>query len=221
LKRFRLRTIFIALLGILVPLVLIHIPAVALEGQAVLQFAPSELELTPDAQGKVNIFVQNVQNLYGIEFQLAFDPEIIEVIDADPGEDGVQVWPADWWKEGFVAVNEVNNETGRINFAATLLRPAQPVTGTRAIAVVPFAARKTGSSALSVESAILSTRNAETIPFTKQTGKIVVQLGSQAQDLSSSTRSAGFTPGRLALAGAATLTLVTALGGFIYALRKR
>ena len=193
------------------------VPVMAQESQAVLQFDPPTLELMLDTQGKVNVFVQNVQNLYGIEFRLAFDPDLIEVIDADPGEDGVQIWPADWWKDGFVAVNMVDNATGRIDFAATLLRPAQPVSGTRAIAVIPFKARKIGSSTLDVESAILSTRNAEMISFIPQAGKIAVKPGSQV----ASSRSEGPAPGRLALAGAATLALVTALGGFIYALRRR
>jgi hypothetical protein len=221
LKRYAIGTLFISLLGILITLAFMHTPVVAQENQAALQFAPSPLELMPGGQGKVNIFVQNVQNLYGIEFQLAFDPHLVEVIDVDPGQAGVQIWPADWWKDGFVAVNQVDNETGRIDFAATLLRPAQPVSGTRVVAVIPFKAKKTGSGTLSIESAILSTRNAEVIPFTRQTGKIMVKPDSQAQDLSASTRSAGPASGRLALAGAAALALVAALGGFIYALRRR
>jgi hypothetical protein len=221
LKRYAIGTLFISLLGILITLAFMHTPVVAQENQAALQFAPSPLELMPGGQGKVNIFVQNVQNLYGIEFQLAFDPDLVEVIDVDPGKAGVQIWPADWWKDGFVALNQVDNMTGRIDFAATLLRPAQPVGGTRAIAVIPFAARKTGSGTLGIESAILSTRNAEVIPITRQARKIMVRPESQAQDLSASTRSAGLAPGRLALAVAAALALVTALGGFIYALRRR
>jgi hypothetical protein len=217
-KRFVVTTISILLLEILMTQALPNIPAVAQDSQAVLRFTPSALGLMPDAQGTVNIVVENVQNLYGLEFQLAFDSNIVEVIDADPDEEGVQIKPADWWTDGFVAVNQVDNRSGRIDFAATLLRPALPVKGNRVIATISFAARNTGTSELSIDSAILSSPGAEAIPCTKQNGKIGVSPSGQAPD--DHTRSAGVTPGRLALAGAAILALLTALGLFIYALRK-
>ncbi len=135
-----------------VTLALSGIPVLTQESRAVLRFAPPELGLAPGAQETVYIFIQDVQNLYGLEFQLAFDPNVVEVVDADPDKEGVQIWPADWWKDGFVAINQVDNGSGRIDFAATLLRPALPASGTRAIAAISFAARKTGSSTLRVES---------------------------------------------------------------------
>jgi len=198
-----------------------NIPAVTQESHAVLRFAPPALELMPDAQGTVDILVENVQNLYGLEFQLAFDPNIIEVIDADPDEEGVQIKPADWWKDGFVAVNNVDNGSGRIDFAATLLRPALPASGNRVAATISLAARKTGVSSLSVESAILSTRNAEAISYTKQAGEIGVNASGQAPNMHASARPVGSAPGRLWLAGAAILALLAGLGAFIYALRRR
>jgi hypothetical protein len=198
-----------------------NFPTVAQDSNAVLRFAPSALGLMPGAQGTVNVVVENVHNLYGLEFQLDFDPNIVEVIDANPDEDGVQIKPADWWKDGFVAVNKVDNGSGRIDFAATFLRPALPASGNQLVATITFAGMKTGISALSIDSAILSTRSAEVIPFTKQNGKIGVSSNGQAPDANASTRSAGAAPGRQALAGAAILALLAALGVFIYALRRR
>jgi hypothetical protein len=216
-KRLRVIATFILLPGILITLALPCIPAVAQDGNAVLAFAPPALGLMPNTQGTVNILVENVQDLFGLEFQLAFDPDIIEIIDADPEEEGIQIKPAVWWKDGFVAVNQVDNRSGRIDFAATLLRPALSASGNLAVAAIPFVARKTGTSGLSVESAILSTRNADTIAYNQQAGKIVVTASGQAADMQVSSRSAGTAPGRVALAGAAILALITALGGFIYA----
>jgi hypothetical protein len=89
-----------------------------------------------------------------------------------------------------------------------------------------FRAMKAGVSALSIESAILSTRQAEEIPFTKQTGGIGVNLSGQAPDVSLITgpvepsTSTGHT-GRLILAGLSILAFLISLGIFIYALRRR
>jgi hypothetical protein len=209
------------MLGMLITLVLSGIPAMTQDNYAVLRFNPPILSLAPDTQGTITILVEDVQALYGLEFQLAFDPDIIEVIDADPNEEGVQIKPADWWKDGFVAVNKADNGSGRIDFAATLLRPALPASGRIVIAAIPFTARKTGSSTLSVESALLSTRDAEAIAYKKQAGRIMVTANTHPLDVSANTRSARAAPGRMALAGVAMLALITALGGFIFALRKR
>jgi hypothetical protein len=219
-KRYGVITILAALYGILITLAVPNIPAGA-QTQPVIRFDPSALELRPDTPGAVNVRVDDVQNLYGLEIQLAFDPDIIEVIDADPEAEGVQIKPAGWWKDGFVAVNQVDNGSGRIDFAATLLRPAQAVSGNQVVATVAFVIGKTGTSMLRVESAILSTRNAETIAYTQQAGEIGVNESGQAPNVQANTRPAGPAPGRLALAGAAVLALFTALGGFIYVLRKR
>ena len=106
--------------------------AQAQAGQATVRPDPLVLELVPGEQGRVNILILDVQALYAGEFHLVFDPAVLEVVDADPEQAAVQVEPADWWKDGFVAVNRVDNAAGRIDFAATLLNPAGPVSGDQA-----------------------------------------------------------------------------------------
>jgi hypothetical protein len=199
-----------------------EIPVVAQSGEAVLRPEPTSLGLVPGAQGAVTILVENVQELYGLEFHLAFDPHILEVLDADPIEAGIQVEPADWWSDGFVAVNRVENASGRIDFAATLLNPALPVNGEQVVAVIRFAAKGTGVSELSIESAILSTRDAEEIAYRSQNGSIGVNLGGEAPDLNAQeVSSIAPDTGRLLLAGAAILMLIAAFGFFVYVLRRQ
>jgi hypothetical protein len=220
-KRAGFITTAISLLGILVNLALPSTLAGAQDSNpTVLRFAPPAIGLVPNTQGRIDIVIENVQALYGLEFQLAFDPDIIEVIDANPDEKGVQIQPAYWLKGSFVAVNQVDNGSGRIDFAATLLRPALPVSGNLAVASISFVARNTGSSAISIQSAILSTRNADVIPYTKQAGKIDINPDGQVPDMLASAPSAGPGPGRMALAGAAILAFVAALGVFMYTLRR-
>ncbi|MBU4224405.1 MAG: cohesin domain-containing protein [Chloroflexi bacterium] len=200
--------------------------AIAQGGDVILRPDPLSLGLTPDAQGTVTILLEKVQDLYGMEFHLAFDPNVVEVMDADPAKEGVQIEPADWWKDGFVAVNNADNRSGRIAFAATLLNPARPVSGDRAVAVITFRAMKAGVSALSIESAILSTREAEEISYTAQNGGIGVNPSGQAPDVSAiaeptESYTSTVKPGRVVLAGVAILAFLIALGVFIYILRYR
>jgi hypothetical protein len=71
-----------------------------------------------------------------------------------------------------------------------------------------------GESGLQVEAAILSTRQAVEIAYTKQDGEIKVGAGAQGGSEKPSA-------GKLILAGAAVLALLVAAGTFLYVLRRR
>jgi hypothetical protein len=207
--------------GILILMAIPDFPVVAQEVQTILRFTPSGLGLRPEAQGTINIVVENVQDLYGVEFHLDFDPLIVQGIDSNPEKEGFQIQPADWWKDGFVAINSVDNKNGRIDFAATLLRPARAVSGNLTIATITFAARQTGTSTLSFHSAILATGNAQELPYTRQEGKIGVNPGGKAPNMHTGGSLMGSSPGKVALAGAAILAFLAAMVLFIFALTRR
>jgi len=197
-------------------------PAAAQNSGTILRPEPISLGLEPGAQGLVTILVENVQELYGLELHLAFDPNVLEVVDADPTEAGIQVEPASWWSEGFVALNRVDNANGRIDFAATLLNPALPVGGELTVVEIQFAAKGMGISDLSVESAILSTRDAREIAYTPLRGGVGVNPGGLPPDLNAeAVSSSAPDTGRLILAAAAVLMLAAALGFFVYVLRRQ
>ena len=205
------------------------LPAVTVAAQgsrAILRPDPLSLKLTPDAQGTITMLVENIYNLYGLEFHLTFDPHIIQVVDADPATAGVQIGPTSWWKNGFVAVNQVDNGSGRIDFAATLLGSAQPASGKQAVATITFIAKQAGDSALSIETAILSTRNAEAIPHTREAGDIRVNSDGQTPEPTDVSEPATTPPhtedkNRLVLAGVSLLTFLLASGAFISILRRK
>ncbi len=193
----------------------------AAASQAVIRPDPLLLGLKPVAQDTISIVVENVRNLYALEIHLAFDPHVLEVMDADPAQEGVQIEPAEWWENGFVALNRVDNSRGRIDFAATLLNPALPVRGNQIIAVITFRAREAGDSALSIESAILSTREAVAIPYVARAGGIGVNPEGRAPDVSAAEDSPlPVNTGLLALAGLSVLAFISALGVFIVTLRR-
>jgi hypothetical protein len=166
-------------LAMLAPWMFLYSKADAQSTSAVIRFDPQTLGMTPGSQGSVSILVENVADLYGLEFHLRFDPQIAEVVDANPAKGGIQITPGDAWQGGFIAVNHADNVSGKIDFAVTLLNPAQPLSGKLTIATITFQAKNPGTSNLNIESAILSTRDAQKIQYTFQNGAIVVSPNPQ------------------------------------------
>ena len=99
-------------------------------------------------------------------------------------------------------------------------------TGDRAVAEIKTRGRQAGVSALSFEAAILSTPQAEVIPFTAQAGGIGVNPSGQVSYVIAITgqtepsQSTGY-GGLLALVGLSILAFSISLGIFIYILRRR
>jgi hypothetical protein len=89
--------------------------------------------------------VTNVHDMYGVDVMLIFDASVVEVIDVDPEQPGVQIAPGPLFQDQqlyFVAYNRVtqNRQTGAgtISFVATLLNPAEPIDGDGIIATIPY-----------------------------------------------------------------------------------
>ena len=93
--------------------------AVVLAGSASAGAPGQETVVRPDplvtvvgigGQVVVNIYIQDVQNLYGADIRLSFDPAVLEVQDANPAVSGVQIQPlSTFLKPDFVARNKACN----------------------------------------------------------------------------------------------------------------
>ena len=73
---------------------------------------PPSVTLRPGEQGTIAVRVDNTADVYGVEFHLGFDPALVEVVDAMPGQAGTQIAAGDWLQGGFAAVNKADNATG-------------------------------------------------------------------------------------------------------------
>ena len=67
--------------------------ALAKADRAIVRPDPLVAVVPVGGQVVVNLYVENVQNLYGADIRISFDPAILEVVDADPSVAGVQVQP--------------------------------------------------------------------------------------------------------------------------------
>lgn len=197
--------------------------------QAVVRPDPLSVGMKSGEAGKISIRVENAESMYGIEFHLSFDPNVVQVVDADSAKPGVQLTPGDWLKGGFVAVNKVDNAKGTIDYAVTLLNPAPPVSGSGIIATISLKAKSNGTSPLKFTKAILATREAKEIQAQLQDGAIGVSVLGQAPAVQQTTGGSGQPPSggsapaattgpsipQLLLVGAAGLGVLGFLGAVV------
>lgn len=136
---------------------------------------PASLQVGLGESAQVAVEVVNVQELYGFELQLGFDPQVVEVIDADPGRAGVQVSQGDFLDPGFIAVNRTDNESGVVEFAMTQLNPSEPASGSGWLVIVLVRGMKAGASApLTLVHALLARRDGVGIPAALVPGSVEV-----------------------------------------------
>ena len=113
------------------------------------------------------VSVADIQDLYGIDFHLRFDPAVVQVADADPSTNGVQVAEGDFLSADFVARNEVDNQAGTIDYAVMQVNPNEPKSGGGTLLTIRFQGVGAGrTSQLEVEAIILTTRDGDVIPVT-------------------------------------------------------
>lgn len=100
--------------------------------------------------GIVDIAVEvvDVQDLYAVDISFSFDPELVEVVDADPNLDGVQVALGTFLDPGFVLRNEADNQAGTLRFAMTQLNPSTPKSGDGSLIVIKLRGIQLGGPVL-------------------------------------------------------------------------
>jgi len=104
----------------------------------------------------INVTVADVQNLYGVDITLYWNPSILQVVSVDLRL-GVESHPDGVIHESpslpyiFIAENNVNQEQGKYILAATSFAPAPSFNGTGNIVRITFSATSTGNCKLDLE----------------------------------------------------------------------
>ena len=127
---------------------------------------PSSTAPYPDDTVTVDVVVADgVQDLYGAQMQLSFNPAVLQVQDADDVTAGVQVQVGPFLAAEVIDTpgpdflmpqNTADNTLGRITFTIAQLNPAPAVDQGGVLATITFLALAQGQSALSFLDLILS-----------------------------------------------------------------
>jgi hypothetical protein len=119
----------------------------------------------------IDIYVENVVDLYGADVRLGFDPDVLEVVDADPATPGVQITPLDdFLSPDFVVRKGLGyaEDPDVIWYAATQVNPSEAVSGSGPLARITFRAQQPGTFTLPITYHKLARRDSLEIPSVAQ-----------------------------------------------------
>ena len=115
----------------------------------------------------VEVRVQNVANFYGVQFELRFNPALLDGVSVVEGADFLAL-PA-----GGYMTTQKDFAGDRARFAASLVGQP-PLNGDLHLATVTFRGRTNGNSALTWPNLLLANDVGASIPYIARTGNIVV-----------------------------------------------
>ena len=167
------RTLVLTVLALLLAL----LPAVgALAQSTIVLVNPPSQSVNVNQNVTVEIKVDGVTNLYGVDLRVTFDKAKLEVQDSDAALSGLQIGAGDFLPvaQGFVAQNTADNATGQAQFVFALMAPATPKTGTGVLARITFKAKASGNAVVTLSTMTLSNEQAQPIATTLMNGSITV-----------------------------------------------
>ncbi len=119
----------------------------------------------------VDIYVENVVELYGADVRLGFDPAALQVVDDDPATDGIQITPLDTFLSPDFVVRKglgYAEDPDVIWYAVTQVNPSEAVSGSGPLARISFRALEAGSFTLPITYHKLARRDSLEIPSIAQ-----------------------------------------------------
>lgn len=160
--------LIIALSGALVPFTQV----LAADGTALLTPAYQNVEVGQTAN--VAFRVENIDQLYGYQVDISFNPAVVEVVDADPTKAGVQVTLGTFLQADFVQENDANNGTGVITCVVSQLSPTSAVSGSGDLLTITFHAKAQGISDIGFADLKLAKSNGIEITVNQQSAQVGV-----------------------------------------------
>jgi hypothetical protein len=139
--------------------------------------SPTLLATSAGVPAVAEIWVEDVEGFYGGAFLLNFDPSVVEVRDANPYQDGVQIESGSWLEMQLELANSVDNTAGEVDFGVTQHYPAAGKDGSGILARITFAGVEDGITALEFSQWQLADDEGGIIAASAQDGEVVVRGG--------------------------------------------
>ena len=156
-------------------------PASAQNQSAVVRSDPSVLEIAPGETATLTVVIDDAIDLYGIDVRASFDPQVVEVVDADPAMDGVQMMAGTFPKPDFVARNVADNDAGTLRYAVTQVNPTEPANGSGIVYSVQFRAKASaGESPFTIGLVEMADRTGQLLDVQPESGVIRIMPAEQA-----------------------------------------
>ncbi|NLS75844.1 MAG: hypothetical protein GXY76_01150 [Chloroflexi bacterium] len=143
-----------------------------------IDFVPQHQEIGLGDVVTVALNIVDAEDLYAVDIEVHFDPQVLQVVDAQSAADGVQILPGDFPAPPLpISPNTVNNQTGVIEYATMILGGQQGVYGAGTLATITFEGVGAGTGELSFERVwMYSPSMGQLAPIIGGDGDIVVWL---------------------------------------------
>ena len=123
----------------------------------------------------IDILVEDVSDLMGMDLGLQFNPTVLEGQDADSAKDGIQLQPGSFLSPDFQQSNIIDNNAGLVQYVVVQLAPNEPARGSGVVASIEFKAVATGVSELTFTQTMLASSEAQKISVTSVPGQVTVE----------------------------------------------
>jgi LysM repeat protein len=140
------------------------------------KLVPSEATISVEQTIELTVQVENITNLYGIELVITFDPNLLEVADADPNKPGTQITIGDFLGGGMEVANAVTD--GRIEYIMQQVSPNLPSNGGGVLARITFRGIGSGQANIKIDDLFLSDQGGNGIFCSFHGAQITIQAGS-------------------------------------------
>jgi hypothetical protein len=141
---------------------------------AVVRIDPASLLIGIQQTGVTSVEAANVEDLFGVDLQITYDPNVVEVVDADPAKEGVQVGLGALFDgvDFLVVTNQA--EGGVIDFVATRQAPTSGFSGTGSIIEITWIGQGAGQTDVVITQADLANPDGQPLEVTVEDGQIQV-----------------------------------------------
>lgn len=140
------------------------------QADAIVRCDPSSVFGYTDGTVSIDLYIQDVVDLYGADLVVTFDTSIASVVDQDSSQEGVQIQLlSTFLVPGFTLFQVADNTAGTIHYATTQLNPQEPATGSGPVARVTFQPKTYGEFTMTFTYHMLSDRSGVEIPSISQT----------------------------------------------------
>jgi len=133
-----------------------------------------DFEVSPGERVEIPVEIRDVADLYAVDLEIRFDPDIIQIEDANPNFEGVQPALGTFLDAGLTLFNSVDNDEGVVRFVMTQVNPSEPKSGEGVLLVLYALGTDEGASDLAVTKLELSDRFGEAIPVEAVDGAVSV-----------------------------------------------
>ena len=146
-------------------------PAEALAGAGSIGVRPNFVNIIVGQSTTVEIWVEEVEDYYGLEVKLRFDPARVSV----PAGACAPLWDVFDEQHHLIVRNSADNQTGQVWYAISNLNPAGPFSGSGRICSLTFVGLANGPAQIEITFAQAANRDGESLwPRVKPAGAVWV-----------------------------------------------